>query len=92
MRLDFLSLGLRNGGGTGGHRPAHSLRARPAQPGAAAPLEALQELRGAFPEQSLWGDRNLFFGDADSVPRKADGTLEGMCDPRRGGVYRLVSD
>jgi gamma-glutamyltranspeptidase/glutathione hydrolase len=55
------------------------------------PAAVLQELSTAFPEQCMWNDHNLFFGGAHSVLRRTDGELEGAGDPRRGGVYRLVS-
>lgn len=51
----------------------------------------LQDLATEFPEQCLWNDHNLFFGGAHTVLRKPDGKLQGVGDPRRGGVYRLVS-
>jgi gamma-glutamyltranspeptidase/glutathione hydrolase len=50
----------------------------------------LRDLAAEFPQQCLWTDRNLFFGGAHTVLRKPDGTLQGIGDPRRGGVYRLV--
>jgi gamma-glutamyltranspeptidase/glutathione hydrolase len=32
-----------------------------------------------------WADRNLFFGGASAVERRADGSLDAAGDPRRGG-------
>jgi gamma-glutamyltranspeptidase/glutathione hydrolase len=37
-----------------------------------------------------WSDRNLFFGGASAVERRADGTLAAAGDPRRGGQGMVV--
>ncbi len=37
-----------------------------------------------------WADRNLFFGGAAAVERRADGTLAAAGDPRRGGHGLVV--
>jgi gamma-glutamyltranspeptidase/glutathione hydrolase len=50
--------------------------------------EALQRL-GA-PRVITFDEPNLFFGGVHMVRRKADGTLEGAGDLRRGGTCRVV--
>ena len=37
-----------------------------------------------------WADRNLFFGGASAVERRADGSLAAAGDPRRGGQGLVV--
>jgi gamma-glutamyltranspeptidase len=37
-----------------------------------------------------WSGRNLFFGGASAVERRADGTLGAAGDPRRGGHGLVV--
>jgi gamma-glutamyltranspeptidase/glutathione hydrolase len=51
----------------------------------------LATLAETFPEQKYWDECNLFFGGAHSVQRHPNGKLEGMGDPRRGGVCRIVT-
>jgi len=44
-----------------------------------------------FPEIKEWKDRNMFFGGVHTVsfePRK--GRMEGVGDPRRGGITVTV--
>jgi gamma-glutamyltranspeptidase/glutathione hydrolase len=50
------------------------------------PESAVGRLRERFPEHHLWPTVNLFFGGAHSVLRRADGSIDGAGDPRRGGV------
>lgn len=54
------------------------------------PESAVAPLQERFPEHHLWPTINLFFGGAHSVLRRADGSLDGAGDPRRGGVARFV--
>lgn len=49
-----------------------------------------RSLRDEFPRQQLWQEKNLFFGGAHTVVRKADGSLSGVGDERRGGVVIRV--
>ncbi len=46
-----------------------------------------QHLQGEFPRQCLWSEPNLFFGGAHTVIQRPDGSLDGVGDPRRGGVF-----
>jgi gamma-glutamyltranspeptidase/glutathione hydrolase len=50
----------------------------------------LDALSARFPQRKLWNDLNLFFGGAHTVVRNADGRLNGMGDPRRGGACQIV--
>lgn len=52
---------------------------------------ALQTLAEHFEQHKLWSEPNLFFGGAHTVQRRQNGTLEGLGDPRRGGVCKIVS-
>jgi len=54
------------------------------------PAEAPEALGDEFPKQRLWQGRNLFFGGAHTVRLHPDGRLEGLGDPRRGGVFLRV--
>jgi gamma-glutamyltranspeptidase/glutathione hydrolase len=49
------------------------------------PEETAQQLREVGQEVNLWAKRNLYFGGASAVERRADGTLFAAGDPRRGG-------
>lgn len=50
------------------------------------PESAVARLQERFPAHHLWPGINLFFGGAHSVSRRADGSLDGAGDPRRGGT------
>lgn len=47
-------------------------------------------LAGLLPGHTLWNARNMFFGGVHTVTRAADGSLDGVGDPRRGGVCLVV--
>lgn len=47
-------------------------------------------LRTEWPEVHVWPDLNLFFGGVHVARRTANGGLEGVGDPRRGGVAELA--
>ncbi|MEJ2590286.1 MAG: gamma-glutamyltransferase [Candidatus Thiodiazotropha sp.] len=49
-----------------------------------------RRLHDEFPQQQLWQEKNLFFGGAHTVLRRADGSLSGVGDERRGGVAMRV--
>jgi len=48
-----------------------------------------QALQQSYPEHKYWEAPNLYFGGAHSVMGSARG-VEGVGDPRRGGVSRIV--
>ncbi|MEX2657139.1 MAG: gamma-glutamyltransferase [Balneolales bacterium] len=50
----------------------------------------LAPLLSAFSDYKIWSSSNLFFGGVHSVRRGTDG-FQGVGDPRRGGVARVVS-
>ncbi len=50
----------------------------------------LEMLRDDFPRQKLWQDVNLYFGGAHSTRLFDHGAMEGVGDPRRGGVGIVV--
>ncbi len=52
--------------------------------------DARQALLRAFPDARAWPDANLFFGGVHAASRRADGTLDGAGDARRGGVCMIV--
>jgi gamma-glutamyltranspeptidase/glutathione hydrolase len=54
------------------------------------PPPTLEALHTQWPRIKLWSALNVFFGGAHSVCRKADGSLLGAGDPRRGGTALLV--
>lgn len=47
-------------------------------------------LKRTFAEIQLWPERNLFFGGVHAVRMQANGGMEGVGDPRRGGAALLV--
>ena len=53
---------------------------------AGLPAEALSALQTLFPSHRLWPDINLYFGGTHTVVRRADASVEGAGDPRRGGI------
>lgn len=55
----------------------------------AGPRRGVLEGLGAN-ELIVFDEPNLFFGGVHLVRRRADGTLEGAGDPRRGGTCRVV--
>lgn len=49
--------------------------------------EVLHRLKDHYPDQQNWEQINLFFGGVHAVSRTSDGgSLNGIGDPRRGGV------
>ena len=48
--------------------------------------ERLRALLDAFPNHRVWPDRSLFFGGAHTV-RSGPRGVDGVGDPRRGGVF-----
>jgi gamma-glutamyltranspeptidase/glutathione hydrolase len=54
------------------------------------PSSTLGALQTRWPRIKLWSALNVFFGGAHSVCRKADGSLLGAGDPRRGGTALVV--
>jgi gamma-glutamyltranspeptidase/glutathione hydrolase len=51
--------------------------------------DGLDPILAAWPDHTVWGSQNLFFGGAHTVMR--DGmTFHGAGDPRRGGVAIIV--
>jgi gamma-glutamyltranspeptidase/glutathione hydrolase len=53
--------------------------------------EAAEELAAAGWDVVPWAGRNLFFGGASAVERRADGSLAAAGDPRRGGHGVVVA-
>jgi gamma-glutamyltranspeptidase/glutathione hydrolase len=52
--------------------------------------ETARQLELAGYRVNRWPDRNMFFGGAHSVTRKADGRWLAAGDPRRGGAVAVV--
>jgi gamma-glutamyltranspeptidase/glutathione hydrolase len=50
----------------------------------------LASLSARFPAARIWPDINLFFGGAHTAVSRADGSLAGAGDPRRGGIVRTA--
>ncbi|HEY8866993.1 MAG TPA: hypothetical protein VIM22_08665, partial [Solirubrobacteraceae bacterium] len=50
----------------------------------------LDRLEAQGYDVTRWRRRNLFFGGASAVERRADGTLAAAGDPRRGGAGVVV--
>ncbi len=55
-----------------------------------AGAETAAALRAAFPDHLAWAEPNMFFGGVHAVGRSGDGTVTGVGDRRRGGVFVVV--